>query len=581
VRVADVANETEAPTDWQAVDWQLANRRVRNLRCRIFRASQQGDHRKVRSLQRLMLRSYSNTLVSVRRVTQENAGKQTAGVDDVVVITPQGRAMLADKLQRHTQPWKAQPARRTYIPKANGKLRPLGIPTVFDRAMQARVKNALEPEWEARFEATSYGFRPGRSAHDAIQQLQALGRATASKRWIVDADIEGAFDNIDHAFLLNTIAGFPARELVKQWLKAGFLDGGVFHETPAGTPQGGVISPLLANIVLHGMEAALGVWRRDGRIRSDRAVVRYADDYVVFCKTREDAEVVLVELAAWLAERGLRPSPAKTRIVHLTQGFDFLGYNVRLYRHPTTRRGYRLLIKPSKESIRKLRERLRCEWLALRGQSAHVVISRLNPIIRGWANYFRNAVSKRVFNSLDNWMWRRCIRYARHTHPRKGWAWLVRRYFGRFNRGRNDRWVFGDKNTGKYLLKFAWTPIRRHVQVRGTSSPDDPQLRRYWEARRAQTSVFFGIDQALARRQRYLCPVCHDSLFNGEKLHRHHVVHRKDGGGDELSNRRLLHRFCHQQIHSGRAPLAAVRRLKDDAVGVCLSPVHREAHAGF
>jgi RNA-directed DNA polymerase len=243
VRVADVANETEEPTDWQAVDWQLANRRVRNLRQRIFRASQQGDLRKVRSLQRLMLRSYSNTLVSVRRVTQENAGKKTAGVDKVVIVTPQGRATLVDKLQQLAQPWKARPARRTYIPKANGTLRPLGIPTIFDRAMQARVKNALEPEWEARFEATSYGFRPGRSPHDAVQQIQALGRATASKRWIVDADIEGAFDNIDHGFLLNAIAGFPARELVKQWLKAGHLDGGVFHATPAGTPQGGVMTP--------------------------------------------------------------------------------------------------------------------------------------------------------------------------------------------------------------------------------------------------------------------------------------------------------------------------------------------------
>jgi RNA-directed DNA polymerase len=319
----------ERRTDWNSVNWRQANRHVRNLRQRIFRATQAEDWTAVRSLQRLMLRSYANTLVSVRRVTQVNQGKRTAGIDKVVVKTPAARGKLVDQLMT-CQPWKAMPARRVYIPKANGRQRPLGIPTILDRCLQARVKNALEPEWEARFEGSSYGFRPGRSAHDAIGKVYRFARPNTRKRWVVDADIKGAFDTIDHTCLLKTIGTVPGRELIRQWLKAGYVDHGVFHETDAGTPQGGVISPLLANIALHGMEAALGVqFNATGATISTRAVVRYADDFVVFCESREDAEQVVHLLNEWLAVRGLRLSEEKTRIVHLTDGFDFLGFNVR------------------------------------------------------------------------------------------------------------------------------------------------------------------------------------------------------------------------------------------------------------
>jgi RNA-directed DNA polymerase len=274
-----MANGAKGQTDWNAVEWRQAMKSVRNLRQRIFRASAEGNHRTVRSLQKLMLRSYSNALLAVRRVTQVNTGKNTPGVDKVVIKTPKARGELVDRLMRH-EPWMAKPARRVYIPKANGKQRPLGIPVITDRARQAMVLNALEPEWEARFEGISYGFRPGRGCHDAIARIFTTARPSSRKEWAVDADIKGAFDNISHNHILQAIGCFPGRELVRQWLKAGYVEFGKWQSTENGTPQGGVASPLLANIALHGMEEALGIkYRKDcSQIIGGRALVRYADD---------------------------------------------------------------------------------------------------------------------------------------------------------------------------------------------------------------------------------------------------------------------------------------------------------------
>lgn len=562
-------NGTERQLEWNAINWRNAFKIVRNLRQRIFRASQQGDHKKVRSLQKLMLKSYSNTLVSVRKITQVNQGKKTAGVDQLLVKTPVQRRELVATITT-LQVWKTKPTKRIYIPKKNGKLRPLSIPTIIDRCIQAKVKNALEPYWENHFERTSYGFRPGRGCHDAIAAIYAICRSGTKKPWVVDADIKGAFDNIDHNFLLETLKGFPAIGLIKEWLKAGYVDKNVFYETETGTPQGGPISPLLANIALHGMEEAIGVIRKkvpkQNRefVSGNRTIVKYADDWAAFCESKEDAEEVSKILSEWLSKRGLTVSPEKTRIVHLSEGFNFLGFNIRQYPTKKNKYGCKLLIKPSKESVKKLRSNLLQEWRKLKGCNSDKVISTLNPIIRGWANYFRIGVSYKTFSQLDHWMWNRQYYYARHMHPRKSYSWLRKKYWGCLNEDRPfDKWVFGNTETGQHLLKFKWFKIERHIIVKGTASLDDPSLYEYWKKRLARKAKeFTPSKERLAKKQNHICPVCKQSLYNSELLHKHHIKPKAEGGGNKIDNLILVHLYCHQQIHS-RKFNNAILNLKD------------------
>jgi RNA-directed DNA polymerase len=428
--------------DWYAINWRTVEEDVRRLRQRIFTASQAGDLKRVRNLQKLMLRSYANTLVSVRRVTEVNAGRETAGIDGHVVLLPQGKAELAHWVQHQSGSWVARPVKRVHIPKANGKRRPLGIPVIVDRVLQARVVNALEPEWEARFEPRSYGFRPGRGCHDAIEAIFLTAKgANSNRQWVLDADLTAAFDRIDHDHLLDQLGTFPARELIAGWLKAGVVEEGRFASTEEGTPQGGVVSPSLLNVALHGMEQAAGVRYRTGThaghtVAGSPVLVRYADDLVALCHSRHEAEQVKARLTEWLAPRGLVFNEAKTSIVSLDEGFDFLGFTVR-------RQSGKLLIKPSKAALRRFRERLRTEMRALRGANADAVLIRLNPIIRGWSAYYRTVVSSEAFAALDEYMWRLTFKWAKHSHPNKSRHWVVNRYYDKFNRFRQDRWVFG------------------------------------------------------------------------------------------------------------------------------------------
>lgn len=551
-------------TDWSSIAWRQVEDAVGRLRQRIFAASQAGDLKRVRNLQKLMLRSRANTLISVRRVTEINAGRMTAGVDGKVVLHPEPKAELADWLQHGSATWTARPVKRVYIPKpGTTKRRGLGIPVIADRALQAMTANALEPEWEARFEPKSYGFRPGRGCHDAIGAIYStLNGKNPQRVWILDADLTAAFDRIDHRHLLTSLGTFPARELVQRWLKAGVVDQGRFAPTEEGTPQGGVISPTLFNVALHGMEAAAGVryfmaGRDAGSAVTDSPVlVRYADDFVVMCRSRELAEQAKELLREWLISRRLAFNEGKTRIVHADDGFDFLGFNVRRYHG-------KLLIKPSKAALRRIRERLRREVKALRGANAAAVLYKINPIIRGWSAYYRTVVSSEIFTALDNYVWTLLYKWAKHSHPNKSKHWIVDKYFGRFNNARQDRWVFGDRDSGAYLVKFSWTKIVRHQLVKGAASPDDPALSQYWADRRRKgpPSAAGKAILHLLKKQQGRCPICRGFLLHAERMPqspiewelwtrtirkaivKQHIAAQSDGKPDAIQTR-LTHAYC-------------------------------------
>jgi RNA-directed DNA polymerase len=545
--------------DWHAINWQQVFRTVRRLQARIVKAVREGKWHKVKALVYLLTHSFSGRALAILRVVS-NQGARTAGVDGDLWNTPEAKSNAFRVLRRHG--YRPQPLRRTYIPKGNGKRRPLGIPTMTDRAMEALYLLAFDPVAETQADSHSYGFRLERNCADALEQVHLLLGNPHGPRWILEGDIKACFDRISHDWLLTHIP--LDKDLLRRWLKAGFVEKHVLFATTEGTPQGGIISPALANCALDGLQQLLADHFPNTRQRKCKVhLVRYADDFIITGTSKVLLEYEVKPLVAqFLSERGLELSHEKTTITHVDRGFDFLGQTVRRYRDG------KVLLKPSRRSVKTFWTKIQQTIDRAGSLTAGQLIQRLNQQIEGWTMYHRHASSKRIFTQIDRRLFRLVWHWCQRRHDTKSRTWVKKTYFQ--SRG-NRHWVFTGtlyiKGRGYsiQLMEAAKVSIRDWVKVRSAVNPYDPEWELYLEEREC-----WKLQQTLAGRERivYLwkeqegrCRVCHQRLRLEEAAwwHIHHRRWRCHGGADTADNQELLHANCHRQLHACASKTATGR----------------------
>ncbi|EAZ89080.1 group II intron reverse transcriptase/maturase [Crocosphaera chwakensis] len=561
------ARITKPTQEWNTINWAKVQRKVFKLQKKIFQAVRSGNKVKAKKLQKLLLKSHYAKLLAVRKVTQDNQGRKTAGIDGIKALRPNQRINLAYEL--NVKGYRAKALRRIWIPKpGRDEKRPLGIPTIKDRAMQALVKSALEPYWEAQFEGTSYGFRPGRSTHDAIGRIYISINQKIGGKYVLDADISKCFDKINHDYLLSKI-DCPScmKQLIKKWLKCGVIDNGVFEETDSGTPQGGTISPLLANIALHGMINEVErkfpetIYKNGKQIFNYRPkIIRYADDFVVLHNELEIIRQCKSLISKWLTQAGLELKPEKTSIRHTLKsiekdgktigtGLNFLGFQIRSYpvgKHHSGKNGNKeilgskTLIKPSNEAIKAHHEKIKKVIKNHKKTSQEALILRLSPVIKGWSNYYQTVASKETFSSEDHILWNMLRAWAISRVKKGSTKKKLRKYF---SYGNNGIWTFRTKEMQLYY--HSETEIKRHQLVKAEASPYDGNWT-YWSKRRGNYPETPTRVAKLLKKQKGKCNFCGQHFTPDDLVDIDHIIPKAQGGKDTYKNLQALHRHCHE-----------------------------------
>ena len=528
---------------WTSINWSACHRRVRSLQRRIVQAVQAGAWRKVKRLNYLLVNSFSALALAVKRVT-ENKGRKTPGVDGEIWDTPELKAQAVQRLA-DVQGYQPRPLKRKYIAKKNGKRRPLSIPVMEDRGRQAVHLQALSPIAETQADHNSYGFRVKRRCADAIDQCFKILRQKTSANGILEGDIKGFFDYLSFQWIEQNIP--MDKRILSKWLRSSYREDETYHPTTQGVPQGGLVSPVIGNLALDGMEQLVKGKSERFRRRHNIHFVRYADDFIVTANNREVLEDLIPEREAFLAVRGVSLSKEKTKITPINKGFDFLGQTIRKHPRPNGKPA-KLQITPSKASFQDIKETIRAICKSHKGATPDKLINKLNPVLRGWANYHRHIICIERFSKVDSFVWGRVYRWCKRRHPDKTGRWIAKRYFLHDKR---SGWHFTDPATGNSLIKIAEkVKQQRHIKIKGAANPFDPQWDDYFQNRdrkhsRANTTGFKARIYAV---QDGLCPACQQMITDDEDL----ILHHRDGErrNNALANLVFYHPNCYFQVYN-------------------------------